>query len=42
MLIHVKLPFSAYYILNTLNINIFVFDQYVYIIQFTNIWSSQI
>ena len=29
MLNHVKFPVRAYYILNTLNIDIFVFDQYV-------------
>jgi len=40
MLIHVKFPAGAYYILITLNIDIFVFDQYV--LQFTKTWSSQI
>jgi hypothetical protein len=40
MLNHVKFPIWAYYILSTLNIDIFVFDQYV--LQFTKTWSSQI
>jgi hypothetical protein len=40
MLNHVKFPIGAYYILNTLNIDIFVFDQYV--LQFIKTWNSQI
>ena len=40
MLNHVIFPIGAYYILNTLNIDIFVFDQYV--LQFTKSWSFQI
>ena len=42
MLNPVKFPIGGNNILNILNINIFVFDQYVYIKQFTEIWSSQI
>ena len=35
MLNRVKFPVGGNNILNTLNINIFVFDQYVYLKQFT-------
>jgi len=42
MLNRVKIPIEQNNILNTLNINIFVFDRYVDIKQFNGIWSSQI